>query len=48
MGATWTVNFGGIVRAAPGTTLTNTAITFSDMPDFVIGNNSATITTPVN
>jgi uncharacterized repeat protein (TIGR01451 family) len=47
-GATWTVNFGGIVRAAPGTTLTNTAITFSDMPDFVIGNNSATITTPVN
>ncbi len=47
-GATWNVNLTVKVNAAAGTTLSNTAATISNMQDFVISNNSATITTRVN
>ena len=47
-GATWNVKLTVNVAAASGTTLSNTAATISNMQDFVIGNNSATITTKVN
>jgi uncharacterized repeat protein (TIGR01451 family) len=46
-GATWNVNLTVKVNAAAGTTLSNTAATISNMQDFVISNNSATITTRV-
>lgn len=47
-GATWDVSLTVKVNAAAGTTLSNTAATISNMQDFVISNNSATITTRVN
>ena len=47
-GATWNVKLTVHVNAAPGATLSNTAATLSNMQDFVIGNNSAAITTPVD
>jgi uncharacterized repeat protein (TIGR01451 family) len=47
-GATWNVKLTVNVAASSGTTLSNTAATISNMQDFVISNNSATITTRVN
>ena len=47
-GATWNVKLTVNVAASSGTTLSNTAATISNMQDFVISNNSATITTHVN
>ena len=47
-GATWNVKLTVNVAAGSGTTLSNTAATISNMQDFVIGNNSAVITTPVH
>jgi uncharacterized repeat protein (TIGR01451 family) len=47
-GATWTVVFVVIVHTPVATTLSSTATVTSNMQDFVISNNSAVITTPVN
>ena len=47
-GATWNVKLRVHVNAASGAILSNTAATLSNMQDFVIGNNSAAITTQVN
>jgi uncharacterized repeat protein (TIGR01451 family) len=47
-GATWTVTLTVQVKAASGSTLSNTAATLSNMQDTVISNNSSTVTTAVN
>ena len=47
-GATWNVKLTVHVNASSGASLSDTAATISNMQDFVIGNNSAKITTQVN
>jgi uncharacterized repeat protein (TIGR01451 family) len=47
-GATWSVKLTVHVIAKPGSTLSNTAATISNMQDFVTSNNSATVATRVD